>query len=369
MNAGKTTVVLLAISLLTLLMVRNVSAHVIYHAKTDMIQKYKDLCSAHPDLASWEVIGHSVQGREIILVKIGNPDGGRVMTDGECHGSEDAGTEGAYLFAKWVLESGDARAAKITKQNYLLIIPIVNIDTQSRQNMRRSYTFPNGTVLTIPNGVNLNRNAEYGWGQSGSADPADPNGNYRGPYPNSEPETQAVKYAMEKYRPKIYVNWHFGGEYALYRDNAQSSYVTNRILDAYNSIIGEYTRLSGGIHRGESGGFIQAEAYYFNASAWLIEASAWDSTGKILNEDYNQYVAQIYEQRQFPFFLAMSQAVAVEQTDVHSTVDIYDAIMLARAFGSTSDSPRWNSDVDLNRDEEIDLFDAIIFAGSFGKTL
>jgi len=41
-----------------------------------------------------------------------------------------------------------ARAGRILEKNYVVIIPVVNVDSYDRQNMRRVYTFSNGTTLT-----------------------------------------------------------------------------------------------------------------------------------------------------------------------------------------------------------------------------
>jgi hypothetical protein len=48
-------------------------------------------------------------------------------------------------------------------------------------------------------------------------------------------------------------------------------------------------------------------------------------------------------------------------------VDIFDAIQLAHAFGTSSGALRWNADADLNGSGAIDIFDAILLAGSFNK--
>jgi hypothetical protein len=50
------------------------------------------------------------------------------------------------------------------------------------------------------------------------------------------------------------------------------------------------------------------------------------------------------------------------------TVDIFDAIVLAGAFGSTPSSPNWIPVADLNYDGTVDIFDAIILAGHYGKS-
>jgi thermitase len=50
------------------------------------------------------------------------------------------------------------------------------------------------------------------------------------------------------------------------------------------------------------------------------------------------------------------------------TVDMYDAIQEASAFGCYPGHPLWNSDADLNQDGTVDIYDAILLAGSFGKS-
>jgi peptide/nickel transport system substrate-binding protein len=49
------------------------------------------------------------------------------------------------------------------------------------------------------------------------------------------------------------------------------------------------------------------------------------------------------------------------------TVDIYDAILLAAAFGSTPGSSNWNPSADLNGDGIVDIYDAIILAANFNN--
>ena len=51
------------------------------------------------------------------------------------------------------------------------------------------------------------------------------------------------------------------------------------------------------------------------------------------------------------------------------TVDIYDAILLAAAYGSTPGSRNWNANADINGDGIVDIYDAIILSGHFGQTV
>lgn len=49
-------------------------------------------------------------------------------------------------------------------------------------------------------------------------------------------------------------------------------------------------------------------------------------------------------------------------------VDIYDALLVARSYGSRPGDPNWNSNADINNDKLVDIYDAIIIAGNYGKT-
>jgi hypothetical protein len=51
------------------------------------------------------------------------------------------------------------------------------------------------------------------------------------------------------------------------------------------------------------------------------------------------------------------------------TVDIYDAILLAAAFGSTPGSPNWNPNADIDGDGIVDIYDAIILASNYGQSI
>jgi len=286
----------------------------VYHPKSTVIEMYKDLCDSHEAFASYEVIGKSLEGRDIWLFKVGNPNGGRVMIDGSTHGSEDAGTELSYLFLKWVLESGEEDAQKVLSGNYFLIIPIINMDTTARQNMRRQYVFSNGTVINCPYGVDLNRNGVTGWGQSGSGDPYD-DYQYRGAWAGSEPETQAYRNAMNKYRPDIYVNTHFGGEYMLNRDPPEKSGMREKVLTLYDQIRAEKgIKYRYNITGGLRGGFVANDGWGFGASGWLVEFASWEN----VPAEYDTFVSDWYP-RAFPLYLAWCQAV---QIAVHMRISI-----------------------------------------------
>ena len=248
--------------------------------KDDLLAAFIDLCEAHPTLSSYATIGTTVENRSILAFRIGNPKGGVVMWDSTLHGGEVAGGEVAYLMAKWVLENStsDPYARRILERNYLIFIPVINLDTYNRQNMRRVYDFGNGTVVDIPYGVNLNRNFVYNWGKSGTNNKYD-RSEYRGLYPGSEPETQAIINALQTYHPSFYINTHQGGGPWLGNwwecDQDTTNWIVNRISNISSaSNVTPYRVQTIGL-----GGMAVADAYYSGSHAWLLELDSgedWD---------------------------------------------------------------------------------------------
>jgi hypothetical protein len=212
------------------------------------------------------------------------------MWDGTLHGGEVVGGKIAYLMAKWVLENStfDPDARRILERNYLIFIPVINMDTYNRQNMRRVYDFGNGTVVNIPYGVNLNRNFVYNWGESGTGNPDDAN-EYRGLYAGSEPETQAVRNALQTYRPRFYVNTHQGqGPWIGYwyeSDRATANWVVDRISNMSSETdVSTYP-----VKQTGWGGMAVSDAYYSGSSSWLLElddGKDWNPSLSIIQTTY-----------------------------------------------------------------------------------
>jgi hypothetical protein len=48
-------------------------------------------------------------------------------------------------------------------------------------------------------------------------------------------------------------------------------------------------------------------------------------------------------------------------------VDLYDALLLAKSFGSHRDLQSWNEDADINGDGFIDIYDVLLLCRSFGR--
>lgn len=269
-----------------------------FHSKEEMISMFKELCDDHPQYTSYESVGKTYEGREILMFRIGNPEGGKVLWDGQMHGSEDKGSETIYLIAKWLLESGDSRASQILENNCILFIPIVNVDSYNRANRN----FENCRW-----GVNLNRNFETGWSRIACSSDQ----NYAGPYPASEPETQVMRRVFQEYSPTFYVNVHCGSGPFLsyYRDSNLT--LANEVIAEISEISREMGVIPYRTTRLGSTGFGIGDAASFGISSWLLEMEGPDTCWQHSDALYRQLV-DVYYPKCLAIFLAMCRTCEVE---------------------------------------------------------
>jgi len=229
-----------------------------YRDYDPILSDFMTLAQAHPSLMTYETVGKTVLNKDIIMFKIGNPTGGRVLFDGGMHGTETIGGELLYLYAEWLLTSTDPLATRILKSDYTLLIPALNVDEYNRARKNA-------------NGVDLNRNFATNW-NSGDSNPN--SDSYRGTAPLSEPESQTIINVLQDYAPSFYVNLHmWAGPYY-----AGSAY-GNRTY--YSSLVSKINSLSGdrgatpfrysGEFRGE--GYAICDAARLGVTSFLIELS------------------------------------------------------------------------------------------------
>jgi hypothetical protein len=252
-----------------------------YTSRNQMMQQWFELENQHPNVITHEQIGSSVQGNPLYVFRIGNPEGAAVMWDGSVHGCEDTGTESTYWFTNWLVNNDSQTAKDILSKNYFLVIPYINYD---RYNGR-----------TNMNNVNLARNFVYNWGHSGSSDPTSQD--YRGPYAASEPETQAVRYAIMTYNPKVYVNVHTGLHTISYvGKNSSITDIGLKIKEIYEANLAlkgappEYN-ITG--HRSGGSGYVYSDAYDNGACAFLFETQTWETLPITLDEWHTQYYPSV----------------------------------------------------------------------------
>jgi protein MpaA len=140
------------------------------------------LCSAPPSASALErdVIGHSVQGRPIVLIRNAAADAAvKVLVVGDTHGNEQAGMR----VTRRLVERDTPAEVE------LLVVPTIN---------------PDGVVARIrgnAHGVDLNRNFPFGWRLLTG-------GEYSGPRPLSEPESRAAQRLILRERPDVTIWFH-----------------------------------------------------------------------------------------------------------------------------------------------------------------
>jgi murein peptide amidase A len=127
-----------------------------------------------------QAIGHSVEGRPIVLFRDGAPEPAlRMLVVGDIHGNEPAGMRIARR-----LISGPAPA-----RTELLVVPTVNPDGLAAGTRGNAH------------GVDLNRNFLFDWRPLGG-------GEYSGSGPLSEPESRAAHRLILREKPDVTIWFH-----------------------------------------------------------------------------------------------------------------------------------------------------------------
>lgn len=206
------------------------------------------LARRNPGLVKLVVLGRSVQGREIIALKVtqgarGVPDGIRpaVLYSSLQHAREWISLEvNRRLLHHFInrANANDRATRDLLNSTELWFVLAANPDgyqfTFDHERLwRKNVRDNNGDGrITIGDGVDPNRNFDAQWGyddEGSSPDPASET--YRGPSPASEPETRAMQDLINRVRPRFQSNLHSFGNWILYPQGWQVG-----TLDADNPI-------------------------------------------------------------------------------------------------------------------------------------
>jgi Zinc carboxypeptidase len=213
-----------------------------------------DLAQKNAGFVKLVVLGHTIQGREILGLKVtqgakGTPDGKRpsVLYMSNQHAREWISVEVNRRLLHWFIDQRKAENPQIVdllKTTELWFIISANPDGYQftfdherlwRRNLRDNDG--NGEI-TGADGVDPNRNYDEHWNYdnegSSSSNSSD---TYRGPAARSEAETEAAAGLMDRVKPKFVVNFHSYGPLILYPQGWQVG-----TPDADNPI---YTALAG----------------------------------------------------------------------------------------------------------------------------
>ena len=190
-----------------------------------------DIAQHNPLTTKLEVIGHSVEGREIIALKVTR--NARTVADG----SRPAALYSSLQHAReWISGEVNRRLLHNFVDNYgtdpditnlvntreLWFVLVSNPDgyqfTFDRERLWRKNLRDNDGdgQITIGDGVDPNRNwpEHWNWDNEGSAT-LQSDETYRGAAPVSEPETQALKGLLDRIKFKYQVNYHSAAQQLL----------------------------------------------------------------------------------------------------------------------------------------------------------
>ncbi|MFM7045442.1 MAG: DUF2817 domain-containing protein [Ilumatobacteraceae bacterium] len=191
------------------------------------------------DYLGEEVIGTSVEGREITAWHRGTEGGIVVLIVGVIHGDEDAGLP---ILEQLGLES-------LPDGLDLWLMPALNPDGVANQ------------VRGNANGVDLNRNFPYDWG------PIEEPGHwqYAGTGPASEPETAAFVEFAQRIRPTLTI-WYHQDLFCLTPSKGRD----RPLREAYSQISGlPFATVTGGTYTGVAATWVRKEVP--EAMSFIVE--------------------------------------------------------------------------------------------------
>ncbi|XP_026321175.1 carboxypeptidase B-like isoform X2 [Hyposmocoma kahamanoa] len=166
-----------------------------FHRLRDIYDFIDELERDYPAICTVSVIGKSVEGRDIKMLKVSNSNATNcsVWLDASIHPREWISTAVVTYIADVLVKNFRKLSTSITNKDWH-IVPILNPDgyeyTHTCDRMWRKNKAKHEGVCV---GVDLNRNFSYAWGQSEGSSEEPTNVFYRGPEPFSEPETVAVR--------------------------------------------------------------------------------------------------------------------------------------------------------------------------------
>ncbi|MBQ8879685.1 MAG: hypothetical protein IJY69_02455 [Clostridia bacterium] len=166
----------------------------------EILEETNRLKSEFPSVKTKQ-IGKTVLGKPLISIRVGNPDN-LICLVGGVHAGE-SGPELLFPAVRYIIEKHSDLLEKVG----IVMLPSVNADMRDVMAEGAPWYIRKNAA-----GVDLNRNfdadfeyVDHSYGLS-SIDPR--SFTYRGPYPNSEPETEALISLMEEIKPKAVFSYH-----------------------------------------------------------------------------------------------------------------------------------------------------------------
>jgi len=199
-----------------------------WHTYAQVVQQLQMLEDNFPSIAKVYEIGTTWKGNKMYALKISDnvaqdESEMRVLYTGATHGQEKMGTEALLYFAHFMLAnySTNSYIKGLVDSREIWLVPVVNPDGYIN-NCRKNCRDNNGdgqcqcrnspTITVVVDGVDLNRNFAYGWGNNAGLSSAYTTSIvYRGPSPFSEPESQAIRQLEIQKDFKYVLSYHTAG--------------------------------------------------------------------------------------------------------------------------------------------------------------
>jgi Zinc carboxypeptidase/Immune inhibitor A peptidase M6 len=205
----------------------------------DGLEKFiRRFAKRNEKIAKLKVIGQSVQGRDILAVRLTdeNDEGTKkgshkreapVLYQGTTHAREWISTEMTVRLMRW-FGSDRPKAKKLVRKRELWFVPVVNPDGYQytfegdrlwRKNMRLNN---DDGVFNLRDGVDLNRNYPEHWNYDDEGSETNTaSETYRGPSAGSEPETQADMRLVHRIPFRFTISYHSYAALLLYPEGWQ----------------------------------------------------------------------------------------------------------------------------------------------------
>jgi hypothetical protein len=190
------------------------------------------IAAKNPNIVKLEVIGHTLQGREIVALKVTKnartvTDGSRpdVLYMGTIHAREWIATEVVRRELHYFVDNygKDADVTNLVNSRELWFMPVANPDGYQytfdherlwRKNLRDN---DGDGQITNADGVDLNRNYDIGWGYDDEGSSSQISSEtYRGTAAASEPEVKAHQALIDRLKFKFLITYHSYGPLLLY---------------------------------------------------------------------------------------------------------------------------------------------------------
>ena len=277
--------------------------------KQQIISDMKNMANNSPS-ATYFSIGKTVENNDIWAFQIGTNDQAKMLIDGAHHGHEMPTSHTIYKLMEWLV-GGSAEADDVMSRLQIVLVPIVNYDNTD---------VPGVGIRTNANHVDLNRNFVTGWGVGGSSDPT--SNYYRGPYPLSEPETQAIKTFLEAEDFEVHITMHdWGGALSTNGDfkypNWGSSIYNSKINtlhSRYQSLVFSLYGFNGHkTYSEDSYGGTRDDAYNDGntVSALWEQTQTWGSEPE--NVDFN-LIINVKQYHAISYVTAVSEIYGIDPT-------------------------------------------------------